>query len=383
MSVVSYTAQMKRFYDRALRSILTATVVAVLSVACSEENEPQSKNSRASWGSRELPVTTAQIQRAPLIDTIKSVGTARAQQSVTLYPESAGVVSYAKLAPDMPVSKGETLLKLDDRDQTLAVRQAEVELQEAKRMLQRYVSLNATEANIPQSTIDTAQSGVDLAEIRLSQRQVELSRRQIKAPFSGRIGITDVEIGDRVDTSTMVTTLDDRSVLLVDFTVPESFIGKIVEGLQVHARQWESPDDNAMGTIVAIDSRVDSSTRAFRARAALDNSSDNLRPGMAFEIDASIAKGDYLSVPELAVQWGADGPYVWSAIDDRAQRSPVEMVRRVDGRMLIRGDVVEGQRVILEGIQSVRPGMKINDLSTTQISAKPKADDAASNRQGS
>ena len=283
----------------------------------------------------------------------------------------------------MPVSKGATLLKLDDRDQTLAVRQAEVELQEAKRMLQRYVSLNATEANIPQSTIDTAQSGVDLAEIRLSQTQVELSRRQITAPFSGRIGITDVEIGDRVDTSTMVTTLDDRSVLLVDFTVPESFIGKIVEGLQVHARQLESPDDNAMGTIVAVDSRVDSTTRAFRARAALDNSSDNLRPGMAFEIDASIAKGDYLSVPELAVQWGADGPYVWSAIDDRAQRSPVEMVRRVDGRMLIRGDIVEGQRVIIEGIQSVRPGMKINDLSATQISAKPKADDAASNRQGS
>ena len=73
---------MKQTYDRAMRSILMATVVAMLSVACSEENEPQSKNSRGSWGSRELPVTTAQIQRAPLIDTIKSVGTARAQQSV-------------------------------------------------------------------------------------------------------------------------------------------------------------------------------------------------------------------------------------------------------------------------------------------------------------
>ncbi len=237
---------MKQTYDRAMRSILMATVVAMLSVACSEENEPQSKNSRGSWGSRELPVTTAQIQRAPLIDTIKSVGTARAQQSVTLYPESAGVVSYAKLAPDMPVSKGETLLKLDDRDQTLAVRQAEVELQEAKRMLQRYISLNATEANIPQSTIDTAQSGVDLAEIRLSQRQVDDSHGVRYSAFQAH-RYHDVEIGDRVDTSTMVTTLDDRSVLLVDFTVPESFIGKIVEacrytldnGSRVMTTRWE------------------------------------------------------------------------------------------------------------------------------------------------
>ncbi len=374
---------MRDFLTSKIRIFSAALTATALLAACSSEEETQSQSQRGSWGSRELPVTTAQIERAPLIDSIKSVGTARARQSVTLYPESAGVVTFAKLAPDVSVAQGEVLLKLDDRDQVLAVRQAEVELAEAKRMLQRYISLNMTEANIPQSTIDTAQSNVDLAEIRLSQARVELSRRVVTAPFSGRIGITDVEIGDRVDTSTVVTTLDDRSVLLVDFTVPESFIGKIVTGLKVDARQWESPDDNTQGEIIAVDSRVDSATRAFRARAAIDNSSDSLRPGMAFEIDASISKGEYLSVPELAVQWGADGPYVWSATGDRATRSPVEMVRRVDGRMLIRGDVLEGQRVILEGIQSVRPGMKINDLSSSQISAKPKTDDVTRSSQGS
>ena len=72
-----------------------------------------------------------------------------------------------------------------------------------------------------------------------------------------------MEIGDRVDTSTVITTLDDRSVLLVDFTVPESFIGRIVTDLEVQARQWESPDDNTSGRIVAVDSRVDSATRAL------------------------------------------------------------------------------------------------------------------------
>ena len=151
------------------RTVLIAIAAAAMLVACSSEDETESQNMRGSWGSRELPVTTAQIERAPLIDSIKSVGTARAQQSVTLYPESAGVVTFAKLAPDVPVTAGEVLLRLDDRDQTLAVRQAEVELAEAKRTLERYLSLNMTEANIPQSTIDTAQSSVDLAEIRLSQ----------------------------------------------------------------------------------------------------------------------------------------------------------------------------------------------------------------------
>jgi len=356
---------------------MSALLACAFMLGCSDTPDEETPGSRGSWGARELPVVTAPVERAPLIDSIKSVGTARARQSVTLYPESSGFVTFAKLAPDTPVLKGETLLKLDDRDQALAVRQAEVELAEAKRTLTRYFSLNANEANIPQSTIDTAQSNVDLAEIRLAQAKVELSRRQVTAPFSGRIGITDVEIGDRVDTSTVITTLDDRSVLLVDFTVPESFIGRIVTDLEVQARQWESPDDNTSGIIVAVDSRVDSATRAFRARAAIDNSVDNLRPGMAFEIDASIEKGEYLSVPELSVQWGADGPYVWSTEGDRAMRFPVEMVRRVDGRMLIRGELSEGERVILEGIQSVRPGMKVKDISATTATARsPKTDQA-------
>ena len=355
---------------------MSAVLACAALLGCSDTPDEEIRD-RSSWGARELPVVTAPVERAPLIDSIKSVGTARARQSVTLYPESSGVVTFAKLAPDTPVTKGETLLKLDDRDQALAVSQAEVELAEAKRTLKRYLSLNATEANIPQSTIDTAQSNVDLAEIRLTQAEVELSRRQVTAPFSGRIGITDVEIGDRVDTSTIITTLDDRSVLLVDFTVPESFIGRIVTDLEVQARQWESPDDNTFGRIVAVDSRVDSATRAFRARAAIDNSADTLRPGMAFEIDASIEKGEYLSVPELSVQWGADGPYVWSTEDDRAMRSPVEMVRRVEGRMLIRGELAEGQRVILEGIQSVRPGMKIKDVNSAKATARSTNSDQA------
>jgi RND family efflux transporter MFP subunit len=352
-------------------------ILGALLSACSKEAENTERGGRGSWGARELPVITAPVERAPLIDAIKSVGTARAQQSVTLFPESAGVVTFAKLAPDAFVERGEVLLVLDDRDEALAVRQAHVELSESKRVLDRYNSLNATEANISQSIIDTAQSNVDLSEIRLSQAKVELSRRSVKAPFSGRIGITDVEIGDRVNTTTVVTTLDDRRVLLVDFTVPESFIGRVVTNLKVQARQWESPDDYTEGTVVAVDSRVDASTRAFRARAAIDNIADTLRPGMAFEIDASIEKGDYLSVPELSVQWGADGPYVWSTLDNRAQRAQVEMIRRGNGRMLIRGEIAEGDRVIIEGIQSVRPGMKIKDINATQETAQtPDIDNA-------
>ena len=375
---------MKRILRHLTLSPLLLLSIATLT-ACGGDTEESASSGRPSggWGgARELPVVTAPIVFNELRENIKSVGTARAKQSVTLFPESNGTVTFARLAPDSFVAEGETLLKLDDRDERLALQQAEVELAEEERTLKRYRSLNATDANIPPSTIDTAAATVELAKIRVESAKVELSRREVKAPFSGRIGITDVEIGDRVNTSTVVTTLDDRSTLLVDFTVPETFIGRVVPELIVQARQWESPDSSVMGTVIAVDSRVDASTRAFRARAAIDNTADNLRPGMAFEIDASLSLGDYLSVPELSVQWGADGPYVWSADDSVATRTPVEMVRRVDGRMLIKGDIAEGQRVVLEGIQSVRSGMRLKDVNDPRNLAKPGASSSEPRRGG-
>ncbi|PDH36555.1 MAG: hypothetical protein CNF01_05930, partial [Halieaceae bacterium MED-G27] len=101
--------------------------------ACSDDNESAS-NGRPSggWGgARELPVVTAPIVFNELQENIKSVGTARARQSVTLYPESDGTVTFARLAPDALVAEDEIMLKLDDRDERLALQQAEVELAEA------------------------------------------------------------------------------------------------------------------------------------------------------------------------------------------------------------------------------------------------------------
>ena len=106
--------------------VMSALLACALMGGCSDTPNEEIRGSRGTWGTRELPVVTAPVERAPLIDSIKSVGTARARQSVTLYPESSGVVTFAKLAPDTLVTKGETLLKLSERDQALAVRQAEV-----------------------------------------------------------------------------------------------------------------------------------------------------------------------------------------------------------------------------------------------------------------
>ena len=154
------------------------------------------------------------------------------------------------------------LLQLDDRDETLAVELATVKLADAERLVTRYTTVNARDANIPESQLDDARAAVDSARIALEQARVDLDRRRIAAPFAGRVGITEID-GDRIDTNTLVTTIDDRSLLLVNFSVPEVYVDRVTRGTPVDVRLWDAADAPVSGEIVAVDSRIDINSRAF------------------------------------------------------------------------------------------------------------------------
>jgi len=312
-------------------------------------------------------VVTAPAQRELLRESVTAVGTARALKSVALYAESAGIVTALAVKPDTLVQAGEVLLQLDSRDEQLALRLAKVQLADAERLVSRYTSVNRKNANIAQSQIDTAIGAVEAARIGVEQAQLDLDRRQIVAPFSGRVGITDIDVGDRIDTSTLVTTLDDRTTLLVDFAVPELFVGQVKPGIDVDVELWNSGREAFGGQVVAVDSRINENSRAFIARAAIDNAEDDLRPGMAFEMSITVARGEFLTVPDVAVQWGADGPYIWIDDNGRAVKRELQLIKRLPNRLLIESDILPGTAVITEGVQAVRAGVTLDNLDPAAV----------------
>ena len=308
-------------------------------------------------------VFTEAINEQLLIETIQAVGTARALHSVVLYPEAAGIVRAVHFTANARVTAGETLLELDNRDEVLAVELAEVQLADAERLVRRYRQVNQQNANLPQSQIDGAIAAADTARITLDQARVDLDRRFIRAPFTGVVGITEIDSGDRIDTATQVTTLDDRSQLLVNFAVPEVYVNKIQTGTPVEVRLWDGADRPLNGEIIAVDSRIDPTSRAYTARAAINNATDQYRPGMAFEISVRAERGTFRAVPDVAVQWGADGAYIWIEEDGKAARRDVQLVKRLAGEILIEADIPLGTRVITEGVQAVRAGANLRDLN--------------------
>ena len=352
--------------------LATAAIVVVMGMAgCGGEREADQNSTRFGGQSSGAPVVTAPVSLTDLSERLTSVGTARALKSVVIYAENSGRVTAVNIEADSLVAAEQTLLQLDDRDERLAVELATVQLTDAERLVRRYITVNTQDMNIPESQLDDARAAVDTARIALAQAQVALDRRQIRAPFQGKVGITEVDVGDRIDTSTMVTTIDDRSVLLVNFSVPEVYVERITRGTPVAVRLWDAADVAVQGEITAVDSRIDINSRSFIARAAIDNTDDQFRPGMAFEISVDASRGEYLSVPDVAVQWGADGAYVWIVDEGRAVRREIHLVKRLAGSILVEGELTEGESVVIEGVQAVRAGATLQVISPAALDAKP------------
>ena len=290
---------------------------------------------------------------------VEAVGTSRALQSVTLYPPSAGEIVAINFRPGQHVKAGDVLVELDQRKEKLAIELAEHRLSEAERLFERYRKSAETGATLP-TTLDAARTELEAARIQLGQARIALEDRNIIAPFSGHVGITNYDPGDRVQTSTPITTLDNRDALMVTFELPETLTDLIRQGQTVAIKPWDLRARAIDGEIVEIDSRIDPNLRTFVTRARVENANDSLRPGMSFRVTLDIAGDPYPIMPEIAVQWGADGAFVWKIVDGKAERVRVAVVQRKEGRVMVDGPLSEADVIITEGIQRLRPGLPVS-----------------------
>ena len=183
--------------------------------------------------------------------------------------------------------KGSVLLELDSRREKLAVDLARVRVGNARQLLSRY-ERSAGSGAYAESTVADARGALEEAEIALRQAEMALNDRKVIAPFDGFVGLTDIDVGDRIGTGDAITTLDDRASLLVGFSIPELFLGRIGKGHPVEVATWAARDKPIPGEIVDLGSRIDPVSRSFTARARVANAGDAFRPGMSFAVTLDV-----------------------------------------------------------------------------------------------
>lgn len=312
-----------------------------------------------------VPVATAPVGMGEVNDRIAAIGTGEALHSVVLMPEVSGRLAELFVSPGDRVQAGTVVARLDSAAEQIARDRAELLLDEARATAERLARLQAS-GTATEVQIREAALAVRTAELGVRQAEFDLARREIVAPITGWIGIIGPEVGAQISPSTAIARLDDRSMILVDFSVPERLVGRIAPGDRLNVTPLARPDLQLEGRIRAVDSRVDQTSRSLRVVGEVANIDDTLRAGMAFNIAITLPGTMYPAVDPLSIQWGNEGSFVWVVRDGRTTRVPVRILQRSDGAVLVRGALQQGERVVREGVQSLREGTEVQDraLST-------------------
>ncbi len=357
-----YNAGMSQFSKMAVSAL-----ALLLAAACSETPEPAERGQRPAESEVRVIAEVLKFERERT--RVEAVGTSRARLSAELYAPTSGEVVSVNFEPGQAVKAGDVLVELDSRDEKLAVRVAELHLEDAARLYDRYKRSANSGAVLP-TALDEARTAAETARVELERARINLDDRTIEAVFDGYVGSTDVDPGDRVNTNTMITTLDDRSTLFVSFDIPEAFIGELTVGDQVQLETWNGKAPEVAGEIVDIGSRIDPQNRTFVARARAVNEADMLRPGMSFRARIDVLGELFAVISETGVHWGADGAYVWSVVEGVAVKTPVRVVQRREGRVLVDGELKDGDVIVVEGTQRMREGIAVS-YDIQRLAGKP------------
>lgn len=307
-------------------------------------------------------VTMTAAQDAAVTRTVDVIGNVRSLKSVALTSEATGIVGAVAFSPGQRVSKGDILVQIVDDEQQVALARAEADFPIARQNAERFRDLESDLAASEQEA-EQAQNDFSETRARLRAAEVAVEQRKIRAPFNGIAGLTDIEAGDYLRAGDVVTTLDDTSAIVVEFSVPQESAAFVNTGQPVVASLTSAANIEYAGEITAIDSRVNSQSRTLRVEAQVENSSGRLIPGAVVAVRTSADGEPAVAVPGFAVQWDRRGAYVWRRDKaGAAERVGIVILQRTGDRVLAEGALRVGDVVVGEGANRVRVGAPLPAL---------------------
>lgn len=318
---------------------------------------PPAKQQRR--GGFATPVDAVVLESGVLTDSIRVVGTARSNQSVTVTGEIAARIAEMRIEEGALVQRGDVLVRFANAEIAANLEGARSSVKLAKQVFERAEATRRKGLTTEARTEELAQA-VATAEAEVRQLEARIGKFTLRAPFDGRLGLKQASVGALVQPGDPIVTLDDISVIKLDFDVPETALGALHPGQTVLARSSAYPDSPIEGVVSTIDTRVDPDTRSVTVRAEIDNKDGLLRPGMFLTVELVYGRTENaLLAPEESVLVVDGGAFVFAIEDGKAVRSPVKLGRRRPGKVEILEGLSAGQTVITAGVQKVRPGAEV------------------------
>lgn len=318
-------------------------------------------------------VSTTTASEQTWQQTLSSVGSLSAVQGVTVAAELDGKITEVDFTAGKSVSAGDVLVRQDTSAEEAQLRAAEANLE-----LMR-VNLKRTRELLEKATVSQAQFDSDAALSKQAAAAADniravIAKKTIKAPFSGRLGIRLVNLGQNLKAGDSIVSLQALDPIFVDFYLPQQDIAKLQPGLSVNISGEGVPAGTPAGKVTAINPDVDAATRNVRVQATVSNADGRLRPGMYVDVSIGLpASGKVLVIPATSVLYAPFGDTVY-VVDETTDKDSGEKQLKVRQQIVRlgsrRGDFAEvlsglkaGDTIVTSGVFRLRPGslVKVNN----------------------
>jgi membrane fusion protein (multidrug efflux system) len=317
------------------------------------------------------PQTISTIEAAPSDwqTFVQATGTFRAVRGADLSAQAAGVVEEIAFDSGNEVPAGKILLRLKPNDDYAKLDQLKAAAELAGQNLKRDKEQFAAEA-IAQANIDSDESSLKSARAQVAAQEALIEEKIVRAPFAGRLGIRQVDLGQYLASGTTVVTLQALDPILIDFYVPQQVLAKLRTGLPVSAVIDAFPGQTFSGTVESINSKVDPNSRNVQVRASFHNADKRLIPGMFATVQiADGEKRSRITLPQTAITYNPYGDTVFiverHGNDDKgkphftAQQRFVKLGATRGDQVAIEDGVKPGEVVVTAGQIKLRNGSSV------------------------
>jgi membrane fusion protein, multidrug efflux system len=314
-------------------------------------------------------ISAAAVTVQTLPRSAPGIGSLTAVHQVTINPEVAGRVTKIFFEPGALVKTGDPLVQLNDAPDRGDLASFEAQANLAAISLQRSQSLRKNDF-ASQETVDQNQAQLAQMNAMIQKTEAVIAQKLIRAPFSGRLGVRQIDLGQYLTAGAPVVTLTDLSTLYVNFTLASHLRPQIKVGQQVNVTADAYPGRVFAAKITTIEPQVSADTRTMQVQATMNNPDNALLPGMY--VDAAVVlppRPDTMVVPETAVEYTLYGDSVYVVKDGgkdaaghpilRAVRTPVKTGTRWDGKVAILDGLRPGEQVVAAGQVKLQNGVAV------------------------
>ncbi len=310
-------------------------------------------------------VAATKVKQEDWVPTLRSVGSLVAINGIDVAAEVGGIVKEIVFTSGGQVEQGTILIHLDNTVDRAALdalradrRLAEIKFNRQKDLLKKKVT--------SKSEYDASKASFEAAAARVAEQEAIIDKKVIRAPFSGLLGIREVDLGQYLQPGTRIVGLEALDPIHVDYTLPERHLHQVAVGQTVEVKLEAVAGKIFRGQVSAIDAGVNQGTRTLRIRATLPNTDHRLRPGMFAEVHTLQAQSQQvLTVPRTAISYNTYGDFVY--LITQPEGGPL-MVKRQQvisgesraGRVAISEGLQAGDRVVRAGLVKLRDGMPIS-----------------------